>query len=191
MESEINLKKISEFNKRAFLIEFTKELIESSVNIGIKQKEMSATIPSKKSKGVLIPGRRLSRMPFRLSIPEPVLPPKFQHLKPYSTEKEIDLGRLNPLIKDSFVKIIECNGADEPIVVEGNMGRKPTKIILSEDEINEIIKKFSAEAKIPVRLGINRIVAGRLILSAIISEIVSTKFTIRKMSFDVSRMKQS
>lgn len=127
--------------------------------------------------------RKIFRVPSSLRIPEPVLPQTFQYLHPYPTPKEIDLGKLNPLLRDNQVRVIECNGEDEPIVVEGTMGRKITKIILNKEEINEIIKRFSEEGKIPIKEGIHRIVVGRLIFSAIVSDIVSTKFIIRKMMF--------
>ena len=45
-----------------------------------------------------------------LRIPEIRLPPRLQYLRPRPTELEIDLAKLNPLVKDQAVKIIECNG---------------------------------------------------------------------------------
>ncbi|MDO8528934.1 MAG: hypothetical protein Q7S06_03530 [Nanoarchaeota archaeon] len=158
-----NSESFSDSFKKIFLIEFTKELIKNSAPI--------IEIQNRKP--------QINKKTFR--IPEPILPPKFQYLHPYPVPKEIDLGRLNPLIKDSMVRVIECNGEDEPVIVEGTMGRKTTKIVLNKGEIDEIIKRFSEEGKIPVRHGIYRIVVGKLIFSAIISEIVSTKFMIKKM----------
>jgi len=61
------------------------------------------------------------------------------------------------------------------------MGIKKTGIILDKEEIDNIIQRFSRETKIPVQEGIFKVVAGRLIFLAIISEIVGSKFTIKKM----------
>ena len=94
----------------------------------------------------------------------------------------IDLGKLHPLIRDPLVKVIECNGPDEKIIVIGAMGRKNTKIILTKEEINNTINKFSEAAKIPVHEGVFKVVFGTLIFSAMISEVVSSKFLIRKMA---------
>ena len=91
------------------------------------------------------------------------------------------MGKLNPLIKDRVVRNIACNGPDKNIMVKGMMGRKITNIILSEEEINQTIKKFSEIAKIPVYEGIFKVAVGRLILSAIISKVVGSKFIIKKM----------
>ena len=118
-----------------------------------------------------------------LRIPEPKLPPTLQYLKPTPTNIQIDLEKLNPLIKDSAVKTIECNGPDENIIVRGTMGTKRTNIILSEEEINQVMKKFSETKKIPLHEGIFRVVVGRLILSAIISDVIGSKFIIKKMMY--------
>ena len=88
------------------------------------------------------------------------------------------------MIKDPAIKIIECNGPDEHIFVKGSMGAKPTDIVLNKEDINKIIKKFSEPAKIPLHVGIYRIVLGTLILLAITSEVISSKFIIKKMRYN-------
>ena len=120
-----------------------------------------------------------------LFIPRPKLPQRFNYLRPVPTNLEIDLGKLNSLINDPLVKNIECNGAGQNIVITGTMGRKKTNIFLSKEEINEIVKKFSETTKIPVHEGIFRAVAGKLIFSAIISNLLGSKFTIRKMTYSL------
>lgn len=116
-----------------------------------------------------------------LSIPEPKLPLHLEYLKPVPTNiPEIDLSKLNPLIKDRAVRIIEVN-PDEKVVVMGTMGTKPTDIILNKEDISRVINKFSELSKIPTEEGIYRVVVGNLILSAIISEVVGSKFIIKKI----------
>lgn len=123
--------------------------------------------------------------PSILKIPEPKLPPRLQYLRPIppTTNIQIDLKKLNPLIKDSMVRDIQCNGPDKNIIVKGTMGVKGTNIILNKEEINQAIKKFSETAKIPLQEGIFRVVVGRLILSAIISDVIGSKFIIKKMMY--------
>jgi len=118
-----------------------------------------------------------------LRIPETRLPQTFQYLKPTATNTEIDLGRLNAFVKDPLVKVIECVGPDENIIVHGSMGTKPTSIVLKKEEIDEIIKKFAEAGKIPQDEGVFKAVVGKLILSAIISETVGSKFIIRKIMY--------
>jgi hypothetical protein len=119
----------------------------------------------------------------QLKIPEPVFPKRLQYLKPIPTNREIDLGKLNRLIKDPLVNIIECNGQNQNIIVNGTMGRKKTDIILSKEEMDEVFDKFSEATKIPLQDGIFKVVVGRLILLAIISEVVSSVFIIKKMLY--------
>jgi len=118
-----------------------------------------------------------------LRIPEVNLPPSLQYLKPTPTKMEIDLGRLNPLIKDPLVKEIQCDGPEENIIVRGNMGTKPTSIVMKREEIDSIIKKFSEASRIPANEGLYKVVAGKLIFSAIISEVIGSKFVIKKMIY--------
>jgi len=119
------------------------------------------------------------RMPLR--IPEIRLPPRLQYLRPYSTEIQLNLGKLNPLIKDSRIKSIECNGPNQSLIIKGQKFSQKTKIILTKEEINEILKTISTAAKIPLQEGIYRVVVGKIIFSAIISDVVENKFLIKKI----------
>jgi len=138
--------------------------------------------PSASSRQAAITAKRPPRFflpPLR--IPEPPLPETVRYIRPVPVHREIDLGKLNPLINDPFVKIIECFSPDQKIVVSGVMGRKNTSVILTKEEIDEVITKFSEASRIPVNEGIFNVAFGRLHLSSINSEITSPKFVIRKM----------
>lgn len=137
----------------------------------------------------LLPPKKVVRLIERfLKVPEPKLPPHLSYLKPAMTNIPVNLGQLNILVADHNVKTIECNGADKNIVVTGTMGVKNTSIILSEDEIMEIVNSFSAASKIPVQEGLVKIAAGRLVLVAIVSEVVGSKFIIRKIALESPRV---
>lgn len=127
--------------------------------------------------------RRIRQRPRALRIPEPLLPPTVRHIRPVPTKIDVDIGKLNPLIKDPLVKTIESGGPNQRIVVSGTMGRKNTNIILSKEEIDEIIEGFSRETKIPAEEGIFKTAIGRLIISAIISDLTGSKFIIKKMGY--------
>lgn len=111
------------------------------------------------------------------------LPPHLEYLKPIKSEYKVDLDlkKLNSLIQDQKVKVIECEGENEKIVVIGSMGRKPTPISLSSEEINEIINIFSNISKIPVSDGLFKVTVGHLEFSAMISQTISSRFIIRKI----------
>ena len=120
----------------------------------------------------------------KLLVPEPNLPPELAYLKPSPTATELELGKLQSLINDPLVQSIECSGEDEQLVVHGNMGSKSTNIILSKEEINDVIEEFSKKSRIPVQEGIFKVAVGRLVLSAVVSNVISSKFIIKKMIYN-------
>lgn len=117
-----------------------------------------------------------------LKVPETRLPSQFAYLRPYATtEIELDLGKLNPLLADPGVSVIESNGPDQQIIVRGRMGTKPTGMILTKEEIDKIIQTFSEKSKIPVGEGATKIVLGKFMLSAIISQESGSRFILKKI----------
>lgn len=149
----------------------------------LKPKIITEIFPKKKN--IITPSTNITGKPIQrvLKIPQPKIPPQFQYLKPIPTQKEIDLSKLNSLIKDPQVKVIECDGIDQNIIVKGNMGTKKTNIILSKTEIDDVIKKFSEETRIPVQGGVFKVAIGKLIFCAIVSDVISSKFIINKMAY--------
>ncbi len=220
------IKQTSKNFKTLFLLQFTKELIQSSetyrelkikaeVHSVIKEKELKEKekgelkpkreireivkekieedekkVTRMEKEGIPIelailkrPIRRIEHKPNILKIPEPELPPTIRNIRPIPTRREINLGKLNVLIRDPLVKTMECNGPNEKIVVSGTMGRKNTGITLTKEEIDGIIRRFSEETRIPVEEGIFKVSIGSLILSAIVSEVIGSKFIINKMGY--------
>jgi hypothetical protein len=198
---------------RIFFLKFTKELIRNSVSEDleglkkiIKESEFiiepkTSLTPKFKPQYKKIPKEEFSFQKQKIStkeilsmnippsaqrilkIPESKLPLQLQYLKPIPSEKEINLGKLNKLIKDPLIKTIECNGPDEKIIIT-TPARKLTEITLSKEEIIEIIEKFSQATKIPIEEGIIKIAFGKLVISAIISEVVGSKFIIKKLFYN-------
>lgn len=123
----------------------------------------------------------MRRGPSVLKIPELSLPQTVQYIRPVAGQKEIDLGKLNPLIRDPLVRTIECNGPDQKVVVTGAMGRKATPITLAKEDIDNVVSNFSEASRIPAQEGFYKVAVGRLIISAIISKIVGSKFIITKL----------
>ena len=204
------MKQFSKDFKKLFLLQFTKELILHSrqgellqlqdlikEEITENKKDLIRSIKTQTSKTKKelqeedldfsesfnrVKPKIYSR-PQTPTIPEIRLPPHLQYLRPVPRNIEMDLEKLNGLVKDPAVKIIECNGPDEHIIVRGSMGVKPTNIVLGKEEIDKIIETFSQVAHIPTHEGVYRVVAGRLILSSIISDVVGSKFIIKKMLY--------
>ncbi len=186
------LSKTSNEFRAFFLLQFTKELIENLIPKEVLElkKVLKEEAEKKKQEFKLPPkpSRKLAGTRKRiLIVPRTKLPKHLQYLKPTPTSRvEISLEKLDHLIKDPMVRDIECNGPDQNIVVKGVLGVKKTNIVLTREEIDEIIKTFSETAKIPIEEGLFKVVVGRLVFSAIISSLTGSRFIIRKMTYSPS-----
>lgn len=90
------------------------------------------------------------------------------------------LSKLNFLIADPSVFSIECPGPDKLIVVNKQGMVQATNIMLSKEEIDRIISEFSERTRIPIIQGTFKAVSGKLLITAVISEFVGTRFIIQK-----------
>ncbi len=167
--------------KKEEVKEFVKEKIKKDYE-KISEMKRIGLLPELKMVSNPVQRPRIRKIPPVLRIPEPALPETVRYLKPTPTSEEINLGKINIMVRDPLVKIMECNGPEENILVTGIMGRKPTPIKLSKGEIEGVVGKFAAAAKIPVNEGLFKAAVGNLVISAVISEVAGIKFVIRKIS---------
>ncbi|MCR4327526.1 MAG: hypothetical protein NUV46_03015 [Nanoarchaeota archaeon] len=117
-----------------------------------------------------------------LKIPKVSFPNYLRSVKPVPSERaSIDLGKLNPFIEDRNVTSLESEGENEPVYVMGSMGRKPTNLRLSKREIDEVINRFSEQSRIPKSQGMFKVAVGKLLLTAMLSNSVSSRFVIEKI----------
>ena len=91
-----------------------------------------------------------------------------------------DLGKLNLLIADIGVEGIECVGPNKNIVVKKEGRVQRTEIILTKEEIRQLVNFFSIQTKIPLTQGTFKAVLGNLILTAITSDFAGAKFILQK-----------
>lgn len=103
--------------------------------------------------------------------PAPTFPPQ-----------NFDLKELNILVKDPRVTLIECPGPNKFILARTEGKTTMTKINLSQENIQEIIEKFSQASKIPVVAGLFKAAVGNLIITAVISELAGSRFIITKIT---------
>src|SRR3989344_2287088 len=64
-------------------------------------------------------------------------------IMPEPTSETLDLGKINFLVQDTRVTIIECPGPNEFIIAKTSGQPQITQISLSQEEIQNIIKAFS------------------------------------------------
>lgn len=195
----MELQKTSEKFKELFLLAFTRELIinlaggevlelesklekeKEYIKESVKEIVKEGMHPRTQEFKPLPKSFQIQALPKRLVIPIPRFPARLEYIQPAPTPGQIDLGKLNPLMQDMTVQVIECHGPGKEVIVRVPTERK-TSITLTKEEIDKIVNAFSESAKIPVTEGVFRVAAGKMIFTAIISEVVGTKFIIKKMT---------
>jgi len=199
MELETSSEKFREF----FLLAFTRELIKSSVPeefLRIELRDEMRKDEVKKEVREMLREHRPNPLvnlgtaqgfkplpkpyaiPRKLIIPQPRLPSHLEYLKPAPAPLEIDLGKLNPFLRDPNVQSIECNGEDEKIILKVPTERI-TDITLTKEEIDNVIMIFSEKSRIPAEEGVFRAAVGKWMISAIISEVIGIKFVIKRIPY--------
>lgn len=89
-------------------------------------------------------------------------------------------GKITPLLNDPSVSVIECQGQGKPIMISRMGHKQATKIILNEKEISQVLDKASEAAHIPIMEGVFRAVIDSFSINAVISEMIGSRFVIRK-----------
>lgn len=128
----------------------------------------------------------------RRAMPQPIRPQVLQMAQPanpmtasITPEPEplpqgFSLGRLDVLASDRSVTSIDCAGPGKVVVVKSSGRVLPTQIILSEEEVKNVVYTFSEFSKIPVFPGVFKAAVGNLVMTAVISDLVGSRFIINK-----------
>jgi hypothetical protein len=100
----------------------------------------------------------------------------------FNKEVEItgDYGKINHFLREKTISFIECPGPGKSIIIIKMGQRQMTNITLNPKEIRMILDEVAAEAHIPLLEGVFRAAVGGFTISAVISEIIGSKFVIKK-----------
>ena len=115
-------------------------------------------------------------------MPPAVKPQTFAPAVPAIQKEEIpsfDLGKLNIFMKNPEITSIECNGPDNVIIIKKGTLPINTITVLSNDEINDIIHKFSVATKTEIT-PIYKASYENLVMTAFISPLIGTRFVLIK-----------
>ena len=89
-------------------------------------------------------------------------------------------GKIAPLLDDPSISTIECEGANKPIMILRAAQRQKTRVVLTKEEIHEILEKVADETHIPLLEGVFRAVVSGFSINAVISEMIGSRFVIKK-----------
>ena len=123
--------------------------------------------------------------PTARSIPvQPIVPvtplPAIPKAEEKKEEQLFELGKITKFALDKNIDFIECSGPNTPLKVKKEDYTFSTDVMLREDEITDIISRFSAESKTPVT-PIFRADAKGFSMTAIISPVSGSRFIISRI----------
>ena len=91
-----------------------------------------------------------------------------------------DVGKLNLILADARVGSIECPGPNKNVLVRKDGTIQQTNLTLNKEEIKKIIDDFSEKTRIPLIGGTFKAAVGNVIMTAVISDFVGSRFIIQK-----------
>jgi len=129
------------------------------------------------------PNFQLQHRPQRQQPRRQFIPPRFSQPKRFQQEPAVnqeEYGKITPLINDPSVQQIECAGAGKEVLVVRLGQKQITRITLTAGEISALVENISNKAHIPLLNGVFRAAVDHLLISAVISEMIGTRFVIKK-----------
>lgn len=123
-------------------------------------------------------------MPRQVLVPKvlrtPVLPAQRAFAQIEAKPTISVLGRLQIFIADPSVSTINCPGPGKQITITKFGIPQPTSIALDREEIKSFLKELSDRTRIPLLPGIFKVIYQNIIVTAVVSDYIETKFIIEK-----------
>lgn len=112
----------------------------------------------------------------RIHLPKMQIPPQL----PSSTQGRINLGKVAQLLRDPSVLSVECTGPGKHLLVNRAGVIQTTPVTLTKEEIDQILGEISVQTQIPIVPGIFKALLKNILLTAVVSDYVGTRFIIQK-----------
>jgi len=150
--------------------------------------KIAIEIPEQMLPRVMMPKRRpLPRIPNRMFAPRPLRPelpplPTPPGKKQLSTSGAINLGKVTQLLIDPSVLSVECPGPNKNLIVNRSGVIQTAPTILTKEEVDALMNEVSDKTRIPIIPGLFKAAFQDLLMTAVISDFVGTRFMIHKRS---------
>ena len=138
----------------------------------IKIKEISPTMQMTEP--------RVALTTYPRAMPKPMIRPQMVNHN-FQVPPSINLGKISQIFSDPGVSSIECPGPGKNVIVHKSGITQTTQVILNQTDIEEILKIISEKTKIPLGKGIFKAALENMLVTAVISEFVGTRFYIEKL----------
>jgi hypothetical protein len=113
-------------------------------------------------------------------IPLPQQPYQPTKLRPGHRIETVNLGKLAGVLVDPSVLSIECPGPYKNLLVNRSGSIQTSAITLTPEEINAMMHNVSEQTRIPITPGVFRAAVQDLLITAVLSDFVGTRFVIQK-----------
>ncbi len=186
-----------------FLEIFTRKLIENSYNpekdvsiieetpaTSVKvfaEQQSQQIIPIPPKQKPQIRQQPKPQIPKRKSVPQKI--PQMQNSPPQrslptstSAPGKINLGKIVPFLLDPSVFSVESPGPEKNLLINKGGAIQAAPIKLSKEEIDAIMEEISEKTRIPVHQGLFKAAIQDLLVTAVISDFIGTRFIIQKRS---------
>lgn len=117
-------------------------------------------------------------------VPQIQVPPVVRPIVPRETNVGLsrDYGKITLLLNDPSVSTIECQGAGKALTIIQAGRKQMTKIILSAEDIKNILGEISDAVRIPLLEGVFRAAVDNFSINAVISDTIGSRFVIKKQT---------
>ena len=152
-----------------------------------KSQKVYPQVISQKTKETMIPSSMMSKKEnisaFPINRQETIAPIKLQQFSQsmISVLQQKPFERILPLINNPMISSVECPGHGKNFIINKSGLIQAISMSLTQEEIDEIMDEFSSKTKIPLIKGVFRAALGNLIISAVLSDFVGTRFHIEKI----------
>jgi hypothetical protein len=197
IQEEKKIQKLEELNQTIIQPSFADRLrrpifhrIKQRKPIPINQRKIFMTSQIQQAQQITgMPGmqRSIQEPEQQLTKTKPISRPPVEDIREIRLEAEprpsgFSLGRIEKILRDKSVQSIECSGPGKRILIKKLNRINSSSIVLSQQEITNLIQSFAKQAKIPITGGILKAAVGDMIISAVISEYVGSRFIINKLT---------
>lgn len=118
--------------------------------------------------------------------PKPVLQPKpFNRIQASQSKAPVqtnvgNISKINNIVNDPSVISMECPGPGKPILVNKSGITQTAQILLTKEEIESFLTDVSRRTKVPIVQGVFKAAIGNLIITAVVSDFVGSRFLVEK-----------
>lgn len=102
-------------------------------------------------------------------------------------EPKPGIKKITPLLNNPEINALECPGSKKYLIIEKSNKKSPAMVMLSDEEIIQVIDYFSEKTKTPVTKPTYKTILNNMILTSIDSEFGGHKFIITKTTASPSR----